>query len=154
MPKPHKHAELIKAWADGVEIQFKNPCRGVRGEVEPQWTDWKSDSSPAWLEHIEYRMKPVPHKWRKEMDAFAAGKKIQYRNTRAMTSTGREWIDLNFPKWSIKEGDEYRIKPETSERYACIGLTYWGRWSNTKKPADNLKLTFEGDTLISAEVLK
>ena len=42
----HKHAELIKAWADGAEIQ-----RLHLG----QWFDCKS---PSWAEYYEYRIKP------------------------------------------------------------------------------------------------
>lgn len=49
MNKSHKHAELIKAWADGAEIQFK----GYSG----QWTDVER---PSWREQDEYRLKPVP----------------------------------------------------------------------------------------------
>lgn len=44
--KPHKHAELIKAWADGAEIQIKN-----------SFGDWVA-TDPLWSEHYEYRIKP------------------------------------------------------------------------------------------------
>ena len=44
--KPHKHAELIKAWADGAEIQIKN-----------LFGDWVG-TEPLWGEHHEYRIKP------------------------------------------------------------------------------------------------
>lgn len=45
----HKHAELIKAWAEGAEIE-------VRGEVgEP----WMLAPFPAWIEDFEYRIKPT-----------------------------------------------------------------------------------------------
>jgi hypothetical protein len=57
MRKPHKHAELIKAWADGAEIEYRdttrdvslNPWRGL-----PPYGDW--DASPV----FEYRIKPEP----------------------------------------------------------------------------------------------
>ena len=46
--KPHKHAELIKAWADGAEI-----------EVKHSWnTDWLSADIPSWSYDKEYRIKP------------------------------------------------------------------------------------------------
>ena len=49
MKTPHKHAELIKAWADGAEIE-------VKGSTEDSWffvdPDWDTD--------IEYRIKPEP----------------------------------------------------------------------------------------------
>lgn len=52
MNKPHKHAELIKAWADGAEIQVSVfQCLG-RGQT------WLDDTNPGWHEHCEYRIKP------------------------------------------------------------------------------------------------
>lgn len=51
MGKPHKHAELIKAWADGAEIQCK--C----------WTgnEWRTiQDTPQWHENRDYRIKPEP----------------------------------------------------------------------------------------------
>ena len=43
----HKHAELIKAWADGAEIQ-------VRYEKH----DWEDLATgyPGWFPHVEYRI--------------------------------------------------------------------------------------------------
>ena len=43
----HKHAELIKAWADGAEIEFKNDF----GE----WEDTKLNF--CWYLDTEYRIK-------------------------------------------------------------------------------------------------
>ena len=48
MNKPHKHAELIKAWADGATIECKD-C-GV----------WFYANNPTWQENMEYRIKPEP----------------------------------------------------------------------------------------------
>ena len=48
MKKPHKHAELIKAWADGAEIQVL---------VDNEWIE---ASRPTWLEGWRYRIKPEP----------------------------------------------------------------------------------------------
>jgi len=47
--KPHKHAELIKAWADGAEIQ-------ILGR-ESKWIDI---SMPCWEEFNTFRIKPEP----------------------------------------------------------------------------------------------
>lgn len=54
MSKPHKHAELIKAWADGIEIEYRF-CHEHTG-----WTEWRKVqnddrflSDPWW----EYRLK-------------------------------------------------------------------------------------------------
>ena len=48
--KPHKYAELIKAWADGAKIQF----RAVPGEGE--WED--EPRFLVWVDDAEYRIKP------------------------------------------------------------------------------------------------
>ena len=46
----HKHAELIKAWADGAEIEFWS--KGLE--------KWVADLKPDWLTVCEYRVKPKP----------------------------------------------------------------------------------------------
>jgi hypothetical protein len=45
----HKHAELIKQWADGAEIEYKDYDGG-----------WYVINSPAWHDHTEYRIKLEP----------------------------------------------------------------------------------------------
>lgn len=50
MKQPHKHAELIKAWADGAEIE----CFSTRQNL------WCSVDFPAWVTDTEYRIKPEP----------------------------------------------------------------------------------------------
>jgi hypothetical protein len=57
MNKPHKHADLIKAWADGAEIEY----RVKDGKLG--WSNWKSFqdlerflTDPWW----DYRIKPEP----------------------------------------------------------------------------------------------
>ncbi len=49
MPIPHKHAALIKAWADGAKIQVKN-------------TDnlWRDLEPLGWSVERDYRIKPEP----------------------------------------------------------------------------------------------
>ena len=49
--KPHKHAELIKRWADGAEIQYRAvPDYG-------EWIDARSNNF-IWDNNAEYRIKP------------------------------------------------------------------------------------------------
>ena len=48
MKTPHKHAELIKAWADGAEIECFSEG------------DWYQTSFPSWYEDRQYRIKPEP----------------------------------------------------------------------------------------------
>lgn len=54
MSKPHKHAELIKAWADGAIIQCYDEFHGV-------WKDRGGPGGnvqPRWIESLDYRIKP------------------------------------------------------------------------------------------------
>lgn len=44
----HKHAELIKAWAEGAEIEYYSPY------------GWLYIKKPNWLENSEYRLKLNP----------------------------------------------------------------------------------------------
>ena len=50
MKQPHKHAALIKAWADGAEIEYW-------GVYDNRWFD---ATCPAWDPDIQYRIKPEP----------------------------------------------------------------------------------------------
>lgn len=50
MNKPHKHAELIKAWADGAAVETWVESAGR----------WENNLNPIWLEEVEYRIKPEP----------------------------------------------------------------------------------------------
>lgn len=50
MKTPHKHAELIKAWAYGAEIQWFD-------EYDQQWWDVVT---PSWKEKVKFRIKPEP----------------------------------------------------------------------------------------------
>lgn len=48
MKTPHKHADLIKAWADGAEIEFR--CLD----------EWRRITAPRWDQDGDYRIKPEP----------------------------------------------------------------------------------------------
>ena len=47
----HKHADLIHAWADGAEIEFKMPDGR-----------WRITARPTWHVSDEYRIKPEEKK--------------------------------------------------------------------------------------------
>lgn len=47
--KPHKHAAVIKAWADGAIIQYRVST------TEP----WRITVDPTWYHEFEYRVKPT-----------------------------------------------------------------------------------------------
>jgi hypothetical protein len=46
--KPHVHAAFIHAWAEGAEIEV---AYGV---------GWQGILEPRWLDHVDYRIKPIP----------------------------------------------------------------------------------------------
>lgn len=47
--KPHVHAEVIKAWADGATVQARR-----------KGSEWRTAVHPRWYTCIEYRVKPEP----------------------------------------------------------------------------------------------
>ena len=49
MTTPQKHATLIRAWADGAEIEFQRT-----NDI------WAATNPPAWSNDVEYRIKPEP----------------------------------------------------------------------------------------------
>lgn len=51
--KPHKHAALIKAWADNPELVIQFRGGGLQSSC------WYSMVTPDWS-HSEVRIKPVP----------------------------------------------------------------------------------------------
>ena len=54
MATPHKHAEFIKAWADGITVQVR--WKGFGGH---DWRDLASDAEGLnWYHNWEYRIKP------------------------------------------------------------------------------------------------
>lgn len=59
MTKPHKHAALIKAWADGAQIQNRHSLRD----------GWLDIPNPGWYADEEYRIKPPALKYRRYIGA-------------------------------------------------------------------------------------
>jgi len=46
--QPHKHADVIKAWADGAIVQYRSDS----------YPDWDISLNPRWSKELEYRVKP------------------------------------------------------------------------------------------------
>ena len=69
--KPHKHAEVIKAWADGAKIQYRNP-NSLRMVERDFWLDIVG-GTPLWDTTFEYRVKPreFPKSSLTNMDLYA-----------------------------------------------------------------------------------
>jgi hypothetical protein len=61
---PHKHSAVIKAWADGAEIEYRYP---------PNITWKKTSAHCGWDTGAEYRVKPIPKPlWKVAHDAWYA----------------------------------------------------------------------------------
>jgi hypothetical protein len=97
--KPHKHAELIKAWADGAEIQYNH------------WgSAWKDSISPTWDKNFQYRIKPeekqpvVRWLWAKEHigGEWMISPVFRSKEEASKTFDGQviclEWSRQEFPK--------------------------------------------------------
>lgn len=59
---PHKHAELIKAWADGAQIEF----------YDTRFSEhkWKlCGGTPLWDQDVKFRIKPKPD-FNQTMDVY------------------------------------------------------------------------------------
>ena len=96
MTNKHKHADVIKAWADGAEIEY----RSISGR-------WLPASTPNWCVDCDYRVKPKPPIHRALKEAHAKGAVIQYYNR-----DDGVWTDTcaNIPSW--REDTQYRVKPK------------------------------------------
>lgn len=57
MGTPHKHAEVIKAWADGAVVEARDTLN-----IYPESRKWHVVKYPAFSSTWEYRVKP-PKKW-------------------------------------------------------------------------------------------
>lgn len=97
----HKHAELIKAWADGAVIQHK---------CDLGWMD-VAQNNPHWLPNTDYRIKPEEKKlvvrW---LWTFEADVKTWEQYTLFMTE--EEARKRLFPKFNCKRLDWSRTEFE------------------------------------------
>lgn len=99
MGTPHKHAELIKAWADGAEIQWFNP-------IEKSWRDVKN---PFWSINTKYRIKPEPKKVQYRFFEDSNGKFRCWTNTWELTQEQVEQRGY-FKQWlSTLEEREFDV---------------------------------------------
>ena len=84
MNKPHKHADLIKAWADGAEIQHWNRFNG----------QWLMIGLPAWSPEAIYRIKPEPKP--DVVEKYFASGYTKYGCVRVAEHWERENLKLTF----------------------------------------------------------
>lgn len=89
--KPRKHAELIKAWADGATIE--RLWNDYNGRV----SSWLIDNEPDWSEFEEYRIKSEPKpNWYRHYMVAKEGDGIYPRGTcETMNANLRLYFDGN-----------------------------------------------------------
>ena len=88
--KPHVHAEVIKAWADGKQIQMKS-------ELTVGWVDLLVPH-PSWHLTTEYRVKPKTIRYRVALLDDGVGYPYPY----AVASDDvahRVYGQSNFKRW-------------------------------------------------------
>jgi len=88
MKQPHKHRDLIIAWANGADIQLKN-INNI----------WVYVNTPAWENNIEYRIKPEVIMYRVALFDYqnTVGKSIEITQ---VIELERSWeLTPNFIKW-------------------------------------------------------
>lgn len=152
---PHKHAAVIKAWADGAEIEYRYLPRD----------EWRScKHAPAWCSSTEYRVKPEPHKWQAVMDAYFQEDKdiqIRYADRSIYSDPWVTWpgTETEYKVKNYRFDDnrfEFRIKPEPVVLFDYVHPDDLGKprsASTVKRDGDNVEYTFEDGKLISAKVL-
>ena len=86
----HKHADLIHAWADGAEIEYKNALNV-----------WMEVDSPDWSSWVEYRIKP------EEKPDFAVSANVVFKlglngDYLEFSKTGKHNIEFVFDNTTQK----------------------------------------------------
>lgn len=113
MKKPHKHAEVIKAWADGAEVEIQHEDDGTWGLV----------TNPAFQSRGQYR---VYDPLREYKEAFLRGETVE-----VYCRSVDKWepliyttiVDVNM-KWAFiaEQGIPVRITPKPD--YKVTGMAY------------------------------
>lgn len=92
---PHKHANMIKAWADGAEIVVRSPG-----------SEWRPAPWPKWIPSHEYRVKSDPYAHLRQ--AWREGKTVQL----AGADKPGVWGDLPAPHPGGEDVYEFVFPPE------------------------------------------
>ncbi len=102
MKTPHKHAAVIKAWADGETIEHR-PKDG-----SGQW--YISYSTPKWALDWEYRVKPKGMKYRLCICKTHTGQHYVCAFTEGFGQSVQVWDrSPTFVKWIDTEWQEVEV---------------------------------------------
>lgn len=76
----------------------------------------------------------TPHKWAKEIKAWADGAEIQYRiKPRVEGGEYSAWVTQNNPQWYTGDVSEYRIKPGQDTKDPSIEAFELLKWVQTNR---------------------
>lgn len=107
MSKPHKHAEVIKAWADGKIVQERIMRHG-------EWQGWKDVVSHAptfWTDSCyEFRIKPVP-----PQVIYAHVKKTTKYSAQILITCEHNWNEEGKPSYTLPANVMLTFDGETEE---------------------------------------
>lgn len=96
MKTPHKHCDIIKAWAEGDQIQYFSYANSG-------WVDLAD--YPIWDTRGEYRIKPEPDLYQHLKEAHARGEQIE-------VLSGDSWVPINHIFQWNDPVSSYRIAPK------------------------------------------
>lgn len=98
---PHVHAEIIKAWADGEEIEYWNGASET--DIGGKWLTVRL---PSWNHNMKYRVKPkLP-----TLGEIAKAASVEYWNNRNKYFThnkGQDWQAIAQAVKTAVESGEY-----------------------------------------------
>ena len=100
MTTPHKHADILRAIADGFAVGYRHIDMGSE-------TPWHTLRNLGTLEYGDVEFRINPHKWQREIDAQKGGKAVQCRR---LGET--EWFDQRSDWLFDRPDSEFRIRPE------------------------------------------
>lgn len=87
----HKHSKLIKAWADGAEIQVKH----ARLET------WHDLDTPLWKDDRQYRIKPKTLKLNIELSEDQAEALFDLLNTSSEVTKNLRFVQKPFDSYKV-----------------------------------------------------
>ena len=106
--KQRPHAELIKAWADGAEIQY------LYDDLRMWWQDI---DNPVWDEKSEYREKPV-EKWEPKASSYGGMQRLLFNR---LTAWMQEYSTIK----------NYKIETDAEENW--VAFIYFAPSADIKK---------------------
>lgn len=89
MGTPRKHAELIKAWADGAEIECQDPAD----------LSWHNTQYPSWITYLKYRIKPKTIKYRVALFGKTTSESCSVAALNTKGTADNAESQSNFNRW-------------------------------------------------------